>query len=361
MPESTNLAQSRPAPRVINVTVPITMTSREAEQVQWQDTGGKFSHLKGTLGELLASKVIYPSHLAYMVDRGETPLLREACRVLLLRWLEAAPATGASVRRGPEVVTGSNYATDQREESLAMAMAYATGAVFVSLFLTFGLVQSALGLINKGTPWPLAAFGLLFWMVVLGVPLGLWLYRSIRGNLRRYRDFYRGQEAEEWFVDRLRANLDSRWTIYRNLQLPGKKSDLDVVLVGPAGVWVFEVKGYKPPVRFHDERWEIQVGKKWKPLDGNPLRQAAFGAAQLHEFLARHNITRYIDKAVIFSEPQVADNFADHREEVWLRFEADEKIAALLPNASGPVNQEERHNINSELQRVAQMNGIVGR
>ena len=259
MPESMDRTQSRPAPRVINVAVPITMTSKEAEQIQWQDTGGRYSHLQGTLGELIASKAIYPSHLAYMVDRGETPMLREACRVLLLRWLEAAPATGASVRRGPEVVTGSSYATDQREESLAMA--YATGAVFVSLFLTVGLVQSALGLIDKGTPWPLAVFGLFFWMVVLGVPLGLWLYRSIRGNLRKYRDFYRGQEAEEWFVDRLRASLDSRWTVFRNLQVPGKKSDLDVVLVGPVGIWVFEVKGYKPRSAFRREDGRSRLGE----------------------------------------------------------------------------------------------------
>ncbi len=332
---TTQSVDTRNAPKVMHVTIPITMNSREAEHVQWQDTGGKLSHLKGTLGELMTRKAIHASNLAYMVDKGETPALREACRVLLARWLEAAPATGTSVRRSPEVVEGSTYLVDQREDSLVTAAAYATGAILMSLLLAVGLAQSAFSLIAKGAHWTLVLVAVAICLVVVGVPIGIWLYRAMMSNMRRYRDFYQGQAAENWFVDQLRGQLDSRWTIFRNLQLPGRKSDLDVVLVGPAGVWVFEVKGYRPPVRLVNDKWSIQAAKKWKQLNSNPLRQAASNAKHLHEFLTRFGVTRYVEKAVVLSEPQAAENFGEVRDGIWLRFETTQKLTELKSGSAG--------------------------
>ena len=59
---------------------------------------------------------------------------------------------------------------------------------------------------------------------------------------------------------------------------------------------------------------------------------------------------------MILSEPQAAENLTDYRDDVWLRFEIDEKITELKPNRGGTVNQEEREIITTELRRMAREN-----
>ena len=65
---------------------------------------------------------------------------------------------------------------------------------------------------------------------------------------------YDGAIGEYQFVRRLtRSPAESSFVIYRLQQRPG--DDLDVTVVGPKGVWVFEVKYWSGTIGWRNGRW----------------------------------------------------------------------------------------------------------
>ncbi|HID54850.1 MAG TPA: NERD domain-containing protein [Anaerolineae bacterium] len=94
--------------------------------------------------------------------------------------------------------------------------------------------------------------------------------------------------------------LDKRWTIYRNLQLPDSKADLDAVLVGPPGVLVIEIKAYTGSFKVNGDRWHYRRAGRWYQNDKSPLRQALANKRRLNAYLAQNNLSEIpVDTAVI--------------------------------------------------------------
>jgi len=82
--------------------------------------------------------------------------------------------------------------------------------------------------------------------------LPLWRER-LRGQLPTHVP-YEGFTGESDFVKSLqRLQCDSSYIIYRLRQRPG--DDVDVTVVGPKGVWVFEVKYWSGRITWHNGRW----------------------------------------------------------------------------------------------------------
>ena len=122
--------------------------------------------------------------------------------------------------------------------------------------------------------------------------------------------------------------LDNSWIIIRNLQLPDRKDDIDIALVGPGGVWALEVKAFRETVRVANGTWERQTKRGWKRLDKNPSKQVTDNAVRLNHFLQQQGITRWVEKAVILSEPQAISNF-EHAEDVWIQPQVESNVASL--------------------------------
>jgi hypothetical protein len=64
---------------------------------------------------------------------------------------------------------------------------------------------------------------------------------------------YEGATGEYHFIARLQALDNQTYILYQLQQKPG--NDVDVTLVGPRGVWVFEVKYLKGTIRWRDGVW----------------------------------------------------------------------------------------------------------
>src|SRR5262249_46479581 len=100
------------------------------------------------------------------------------------------------------------------------------------------------------------------WITALAIAATMgawaWLIILIRRQIRRVRPSRAGRKGEDQVVEQLRQALDHRWTIYRNLQLPDHKDDLDPVLVGPGGIWAVQVKATGAPLWVHGGRWEVR-------------------------------------------------------------------------------------------------------
>ncbi|MBC7251483.1 MAG: NERD domain-containing protein [Anaerolineae bacterium] len=82
--------------------------------------------------------------------------------------------------------------------------------------------------------------------------LPLWR-QKLRGRLPAHKP-YEGATGEHNFVRRLqRLGDDASYIIYRLQQRPG--DDVDVAVVGPKGVWVFEVKYWSGRISYRHGRW----------------------------------------------------------------------------------------------------------
>jgi hypothetical protein len=51
--------------------------------------------------------------------------------------------------------------------------------------------------------------------------------------------------GEDRVAGLLARHLDDHYTLIRNVTLPGEADDLDMVLVGPTGVWEFEILQFR--------------------------------------------------------------------------------------------------------------------
>jgi len=167
---------------------------------------------------------------------------------------------------------------------------------------------------------------LLIWWIINSVPD--WITKRLDKKIEEHR---LGEEGEEQVVQLAIQALDGNWHLFRNISLPGRnKGDLDLVLVGPPGVWVLEVKNYRGEYRNIGENWEYRYGKKWITASKNPSKQAFNNALRLSNFLKADNLKVFVNTAVIWANqecppivenPSVAvwryDRLADELGNIW--------------------------------------------
>jgi hypothetical protein len=67
-------------------------------------------------------------------------------------------------------------------------------------------------------------------------------------------DYAHGDEGESLFIDALNGKLSHDYLAVPNLKVR-KTLDVDVLVVGPSGVWVFEVKHWSGEIVCHDGDW----------------------------------------------------------------------------------------------------------
>lgn len=102
---------------------------------------------------------------------------------------------------------------------------------------------------------------------LLGSLLPFWL-AGIKGQLPAEKA-YEGASGEYHFIARLQILDASSFVIYRLQQHPG--DDVDVTIIGPRGVWVFEVKYLKGTIRWRDGVWTQR--KTYRRRSGLPVTE----------------------------------------------------------------------------------------
>jgi len=167
-------------------------------------------------------------------------------------------------------------------------------------------------------------------------------------------DSYRkGQEGETKVVEAMIANLDDEWSLYRNISLPGrKKSDLDLILVGPPGVWVLEVKNFDGKYKNTGEDWEYRAGNIWKSLKKSPSRQAQKNALALSNFLKADGITQYVIPIVVWANEESPLTVENPMVAVWQYNRLPEELGNIWQNQ--PVEETKQKKIESKLSKLCQ-------
>jgi len=91
---------------------------------------------------------------------------------------------------------------------------------------------------------------------------------GLRGSLPSKKP-YEGATGEYHFIARLQSLDSNSFILYRLQQQPG--NDIDITIVGPLGIWVFEVKYLKGIVRWRDGWWSQR--KTYRGRSGMPVTE----------------------------------------------------------------------------------------
>lgn len=315
------------------------MSLDEARRVIWQ------TQPKAPMGQLLDDGIITRTDLEWAarkafrheVKRAAQRLLQELDHPTALS--PSAPVAPAEPPRyGARVVIAGHYLENQQEDSFGN---WVFGLAASMMLLVYAITDSVRSLM-EGEPIYLVVIVI----YILALAYGIWYTNK---HLQRWRSYHLGRKGEEQALEHLRQALDSRWTIYRNLQPPDRRDDLDLVLVGPGGVWAVQVKATKAQLRFQGGCWEVYRRRRWVAAQPDPAKQVTHQATALNEFLARNGITRYIERSIVLHEGLPEKNFADSPIPVWLPFNIEHRAASLttryLPSA----------------EELARINDVLGR
>ena len=180
----------------------------------------------------------------------------------------------------------SDYLWKQARKSLAACVA---SAVVAMTLLLAGITTGVAVILVSG-------------MIAVVVTL---FVAATRGSVyTAYRCGIRGEQVLRAHL--LSSGLDDDHTAYYNLPLNsnGKTSDIDCVLVGPSGVFIFEVKHHNGLILYRNGVWaRIKVGRRgalYQGQIGDPSGQLCRNIRRLKELLG-HTEGLWFNGAVVFT------------------------------------------------------------
>lgn len=301
----------KPDAKETSAAIEIPISLEKAWSTLWP-----FAPYKGQrMGELAEARQLSLKDLGFAIENAWDEKVRRAAIALALVRLnqvvqEPTPSAGFV-----HVVSGGRSYSERRESRLILLQGMVLGwTIILLLGMVWLLLSGALSPKPSGVPiteivtspaqWVtvIVAFGLML--------LGGWLIASIPEQItkrldKQIEDYRLGQEGEDNVVQLIVQALDGSWHVFRNVVIPGRnKADLDLVLVGPPGVWALEVKNFRGEFRNQGETWEYMRGKTWKAASKNPSRQANNNSLRLKNFLKADGINAFVNSAIIWANSE---------------------------------------------------------
>jgi Nuclease-related domain len=295
--------------KIIGVDVGISL--EQARSTLWP-----FSSQKNQpMGALVDSKQLSLKDLGFAIEKAFDPRVRQAAIALTLDRLnqvlqEPVPSAGFV-----NVVTGGRSFAERRETFFTLLQGFFLGTILTSL-----IAYSIISTINRSnrqpsgksftelvsTPTGIIALILIIVFLLFIVWLFNFITDFVTKRIDKQIETYRlGQEGEDRTVQSIVQVLDGNWHLFRNILIPGQnRADLDLVLVGPPGIWALEVKNFHGAYRNIGEKWEYKSGKNWKLASINPSRQANNAAYRLKNFLKADNVNVFVNSAVIWANSE---------------------------------------------------------
>ena len=266
------------------------------------------------MGALVESKQLSLKDLGFAAEKAWDEKVRQAAIALSLMRLEQVVKEPTPSAGFMQVISGGRSYAERKQLLLILIEGMIMG------FISFLVVLSILvAIIDAGRPHPgakpisylFSPIGILGLVVVIGLAIFMiWLITFIADQINNRLDkqideYRRGQEGEDRVVELIIQALDGNWHLFRNIDLPGRnRGDLDLVLVGPPGVWVLEVKNFRGKYRNVEDTWEYFQSKKWKAAPANPSQQAHKNAIRLANFLKADGLNVFVNAAVVWANEE---------------------------------------------------------
>lgn len=297
------------------------MTPEEARKVIWTPR----KHNK-PIGELLDQALISEQDLVWaaLMAAHISDRIRQAARTILASKLQLPIASSDTMDAGPRVIMGSDYLARMERWS------------FGEVFFIFGLASGAgvMYSIQFVQEWLKGTITIPVLIVVLAM-LALIARNIHKYSTRAYKEYEqykKGREGEDKITERAIADLDGGWTILRNVILPDRKRDIDLLLVGPGGIYALEIKTYGAGTKLTASQSKARWWKRSKPASSQaPDASAAGNAAELKQRLQQRNCAvDWVNAILVFAEYQPTDfELSSPNTTVWSYSEIDNRLAHL--------------------------------
>lgn len=183
--------------------------------------------------------------------------------------------------------------------------------LFIFVFLVFGIwfFLSTFDPVRWPTISPLAfivSLPLVILLVLITYKAADWVSMKMDEKMDIYEYNWeiaeRGDTGEDLVHEALQKLLNAEeYRIYRNIALPNVKSDLDIIVVGPHGIILFEVKNYKDThVRYTRTKSFYKCkNNSWREIKPDLRMTVHWRAKQLEKYLAEHGADKVIVRKVI--------------------------------------------------------------
>lgn len=143
--------------------------------------------------------------------------------------------------------------------------------------------------------------------------------------------FAAGVEGEN-ATKRLVRHLPGAYTAISNVRITfdGNTSELDMVVVGPTGVFVVETKNYTGHItgNVEDDTWKrtkrTEGGRVYTSTMYNPVKQVSTHTWRLSKYLKQNKLFVWVQGAVYFSDPSVSLKLTGNLKKIPV-FHAEEK------------------------------------
>lgn len=303
--------------------IDIKMSIDQAKSIIWP-----FPPFKGQpMGPLVETRQLTMKDLGFAIENAWDQRVREAAIILMAIRLKQAVNEPEPPKGYLHVVSKGRSFSEKSQLRMVQIEGLIYGlflGIALSFFIYFEFIQKhqqpkvTFGEIIS-TPAGVAALIFVICLLI-GIPLFVWLV--VEGSMRildkQVGNYRKGQEGENRVVDAMNASLNGEWTLFRNIILPGRAcGDLDAVLVGPAGIWVLEIKTLAGDFRNIGDQWEFRAGNKWKNAKTNPSRQVKKNAICMRSFLEADHIKKWVNTAVVWANPESPLILENPSEAVW--------------------------------------------
>jgi hypothetical protein len=291
-----------------------------------------------TMGELLDTQQITTKDLGYAIDRARNAQVREAAITLMTTRLEEVISEPSPLTEEVKVVSsGKSYAI-RRTYFYTMLQGILFGILLATLFAvlywSFTAVrpERAQEEIEQVTSNPILIVGIVIVVALLLAVIKFvdFLFdRSLKWTEKKIAENERGAEGEARTLEIIERTLDGQWVVFRNVMIPGQRGDIDMVLLGPTGLWALEVKNWNGKYRYHGDDWQHFTNKHWKPLRQKPSQQARKHAGRLGEFLKADGIQKWVSPVVVWANTESSLDIDNPATAIWRLERLQDELANL--------------------------------
>jgi hypothetical protein len=136
---------------------------------------------------------------------------------------------------------------------------------------------------------------------------GISLSDRTRAVLKYGRDWLSEMEAQKSILPVLEKHLDRKYTLLRNTPLPGLEVSIPLLLIGPAGLYVFNVTDLAGIYRAKGDQWGTISGATLKPEKINLLTRTEQMALAVQQYLKENGRLDIpgVESVLVFTNPSI--------------------------------------------------------
>jgi len=124
-------------------------------------------------------------------------------------------------------------------------------------------------------------------------------------QFHQHRNQFKGAVGEEYLTFWLKSLPDS-WVMFRNALIPtdlGKLTEIDILIIGPGGIFLIEVKTWKGSFTAYQDQWKRRENNNWIKIENSPTSQSAYHKKMFEKWIIPQIAdlkTEYINAPVVF-------------------------------------------------------------